>query len=39
MCMLRRLIDLGGEDERRRGEVLQGRDRKPGDKAGDKAGR
>ena len=39
MRMLRRLIDLGGEDQRRRGEVLQGRDRKPGDKAGDEAGR
>ena len=39
MRVLRRLINLGGEDERRRGEMLQGRDRKPGDKAGDKAGR
>jgi hypothetical protein len=39
MRMLRRLIDLGGEDERRRGKVLQGRDRKPGDEAGNEAGR
>jgi hypothetical protein len=39
MRMLRRLIDLCGEDERRRREMLQGCDRKPCDKAGDDAGR